>query len=250
MRVRNIPGTALRHRGSGATIYTPPIGEDRLRGLLANWEKFLHDDEQVDPLIRMAVGHYQFEAIHPFNDGNGRTGRVLNSLLLIDKKLLELPILYLSRFFIKNREEYYRLLLGVTQDVAWEEWILFVLRGVEETAGWTLKKVMGIQKLLEHTRSFIKNQLPKVYSHELVHAIFEQPYCRINDVVDAGIAKRQTASVYLKGLTDIGVLREIENGRDKVFVHPKLMQLLTREDSHVPPYLAPPEVRAAATQKE
>jgi Fic family protein len=245
MRVRNIPGTALRHRRSGAIIYTPPVGEERLRGLLTNWEMFLHDREDLDPLIRMAVGHYQFEAIHPFTDGNGRTGRVLNSLFLIDKGLLELPILYLSRFFIKSRDDYYRLLLGVTRGAAWEEWILFVLQGVEETAGWTLKKVTGIQALLEHTKAFVRHQLPKVYSHELVQAIFEQPYCRINDVVNAGIAKRQTASMYLKGLAGIGVLREVESGRDKVFVHPKLMQLLTRDDSHVPPYLALPEASVA-----
>ena len=248
MRVRNIPGTALRHRRSGKIIYTPPVGEDRLRVLLANWERFLHERETLDPLIRMAVGHYQFEAIHPFTDGNGRTGRVLNSLFLIDKDLLESPILYLSRFFIKRRDDYYRLLLSVTRDAAWEEWILFALRGVEETAGWTLKKVRGIQTLMEQTKAFVRHQLPKVYSHELVQAIFEQPYCRITDLVDAGIAKRQTASTYLKALAGIGVLREDEFGRDKVFVHPKLMQLLIRDDSQVPPYLALPETPGTGTQ--
>jgi Fic family protein len=165
-----------------------------------------------------------FKRVHPFADGNARTGRVLNSLFLIDKGLLDLPILYLSRFFIKGRDDYYRLLLGVTQGASWEEWILFVLRGVEETAGWTLKKVTGIQTLLEHTKTFVRHQLPRVYSHELVQAIFEQPYCRINDVVSAGIAKRQTASMYLKGLAGIGVLREVESGCDKVFIHSKLMQ--------------------------
>jgi Fic family protein len=142
----------------------------------------------------MAVGHYQFEAIRPFTDGNGRTGRVLNSLFLIDQELLELPILYLSRFFIKRQGEYYRLLLSVTRNAAWEEWILFALRGVEETAGWTLKKIMGIQTLIEHTKAFVRNQLPKLYSHELVQAIFERPYCRITDIVDAGIAKRKMPS--------------------------------------------------------
>jgi Fic family protein len=183
----------------------------------------------------MAVGHYQFEAIHPFTDGNGRTGRVLNSLFLIDKQLLELPILYLSRFFIKYRDDYYRLLLNVTREAAWEEWVLFVLQGVEETAGWTLKKVKGIRTLLEHTKAFVRQELPKVYTHELVQVIFEAPYCRINDLVKAGIAKRQTASTYLKALAGIGVLRETESGRDKVFIHPKLMQLLLRDDSEVSP---------------
>jgi Fic family protein len=167
---------------------------------------------------------------------------------LIDKDLLESPILYLSRFFIKRRDDYYRLLLSVTRDAAWEEWILFALRGVEETAGWTLKKVRGIQTLMEQTKAFVRHQLPKVYSHELVQAIFEQPYCRITDLVDAGIAKRQTASTYLKALAGIGVLREDEFGRDKVFVHPKLMQLLIRDDSQVPPYLALPETPGTGTQ--
>ena len=131
MRVRTVPGTNLQNAATGAVIYTPPVGEARLRDMLANWERFLHADSELDPLIRMAVGHYQFEAIHPFTDGNGRTGRVLNSLFLIQSELLPLPILYLSRYIIGSESDYYRLLLDVTRTRAWEPWLLYFLHGVE-----------------------------------------------------------------------------------------------------------------------
>jgi Fic family protein len=134
MTVRKVPGTILVNEATAEAIYTPPLGESRLRDLLANWERFLHDELDLDPLIKMAVAHYQFEAIHPFTDGNGRTGRVLNSLYLIHEKLLTLPILYLSRYIIANKTDYYRLLLAVTRDHAWEDWLLYFLRAVEETA--------------------------------------------------------------------------------------------------------------------
>ncbi len=134
MQVRRVPGTALA-RETGEIVYTPPEGESLLRDLLANWEKFLHNETELDPLIRMAVGHYQFEAIHPFTDGNGRTGRVLNSLFLIQENLLTLPILYLSRYVIEQRADDYRRLREVTSDQSWEEWILYVLKGKEQTVG-------------------------------------------------------------------------------------------------------------------
>jgi Fic family protein len=235
MRVRRVPGTALANQATGEIIYTPPVGEDLLRSLLANWEKFLHETIELDPLVRMAVGHYQFEAIHPFTDGNGRTGRVLNSLFLIGEDVLSLPILYLSRYIISHKSDYYRLLTQVTSDQIWEEWLLYILQGVEETAHWTTAKIAAIRKLLENTKDYVRQVLPKVYSHELVNLIFERPYCRIQNLCDANIAGRQAAARYLKQLVDNGVLQERQLGREKLFLHPKLLQLL-RQDSEISPY--------------
>ena len=231
MSVRRVPGTKLENNATGEIIYTPPEGEDRLRDILANWERFLHTETDIDPLIRMAIGHYQFEAIHPFTDGNGRTGRVINSLFLIEQNLLTLPILYLSRYIIQNKADYYRLLLAVTKSRVWEDWILYILKGVEETAIWTIAKIAAIRDLQQETTTFVRHRLPKIYSHELVSLIFEQPYCRISNLVEAEIAQRQTASVYLKQLVDIGVLSEVDAGKEKLFIHTKLMRLLTRDDN-------------------
>jgi Fic family protein len=236
MDVRKISGTALGNQASGEVIYTPPVGEDVLRSMLANWERFLHNETEIDPLIRMAIGHYQFEAIHPFTDGNGRTGRVLNSLFLIQEGLLSLPILYLSRFIIENKTDYYHLLLGVTRDYDWEAWILFLLKGVEETAIWTTAKIAAIRSLSEHTTEYVKAKSPKVYSYELVSLIFELPYCRISSVTEANIAKRQTASEYLKKLVEIGVLLEMPVEKEKIFVHPKLMSLLSQDSNNFSKY--------------
>ena len=236
MDIRRVPGTQLANDRTGEIIYTPPEGEDRLRDLLANWERFLHNETDLDPLVRMAIGHYQFEAIHPFTDGNGRTGRVLNTLFLIQEGLLNLPILYLSRYIIAHRADYYRLLLDVTRNNAWEPWLLYMLSAVEDTARWTCVKIAAIRRLAEHTTHFVRAQLPKTYSRELVDVIFEQPYCRISNVVDKQIAQRQAASRYLKELVSIGVLQEVQVGKEKLFIHPKLMQLLTRDDNNFTPY--------------
>ena len=231
MNVRRTAGTALTNHLTGEIIYTPPVGEDLLRTLLADWERFLHNEVEVDPLIRMAIGHYQFEAIHPFTDGNGRTGRIVNSLFLIQEGLLTLPILYLSRYIIQNKADYYRLLLQVTREQSWEDWIIYILKGVGETAAWTTTKIAAIKALSEHTAEHLKNNRPKVYSHELLSLVFELPYCRISSLMEAGIAKRQTASQYLKQLVEIGVLVEVPVTKEKIFVHPKLMQLLTRDSN-------------------
>ncbi len=231
MSVRKVPGTALANNATGEVVYTPPEGEARIRDLLANWERFLHEEEAIDPLVRMAAAHYQFEAIHPFTDGNGRTGRVLNSLFLVEQGLLPLPILYLSRYIIANKVDYYRLLLAVTREDAWEPWLLYMLRAVEDTATWTTAKIAAIRALAAHTTDHVRRQLPKIYSRELVDIVFEQPYCRIVNLVEAGIAERQAASRYLKALASVGILREQSFGREKLFVHPKLMALLTRDDN-------------------
>jgi Fic family protein len=236
MAVRKIPGTVIGNQRTGETIYTPPVGEGVILDLLSNWERFLNTDNELDPLIKMAISHYQFEAIHPFHDGNGRTGRILNILYLIEHHLLTLPILYLSRYIVQNKVDYYRLLNQVTAGGQWEEWIIFILQGVEQMSVWTCKKIAAIRHLMDDTGNYIKQQLPKVYSHELVQIIFEQPYCRIGNLVDNNLAKRQTASVYLKQLVDIGVLKEQTAGKEKLFVHPKLMQLMTQDEHEVRPY--------------
>lgn len=235
MRVRRVPGTALA-KESGEIVYTPPEGEDLLRSLLANWEKFIHASEEIDPLVRLAVAHYQFEAIHPFTDGNGRTGRILNSLYLLQEELLTLPVLYLSRYIIEYKAEYYRLLQAVTCDRQWEEWVLFILRGVEVTSHWTLGKIEAIRQLSIQTSDYIRRVRSKIYSHELVNLIFELPYCRIQNLVDAKLSERQAASRHLRQLTEIGVLQELTVGREKLFLHPKLMMLLSRESNEFEPY--------------
>lgn len=236
MTVRRQGGTVLLNSSSGEVIYTPPDGESRLRQLLANWEHFLHYGTDVDPLVRLAVGHYQFEAIHPFSDGNGRTGRVLNSLFLVETGLLTMPVLYLSRHFIRQRPEYYGGLHRVTSDEDWENWVLYVLDGVHETAEWTLAKIEAIQALHQNAVDYLRATRPRLYSRELIDVIFEQPYIRISNVVDRGIAKRQTASKYLHELVELGVLLEVKHGRETLFLHPKLLRLLTTDDNQVNPY--------------
>ena len=238
MSVRRVPGTALVDQMSNEVIYTPPETESRIRDLLANWEQFLHAEDPLhantlDPLIRMSVAHYQFEAIHPFTDGNGRSGRVLNSLYLVEQGLLPMPILYLSRYIIAHKSDYYRLLLEITRkndQSGWEPWLLFMLRGVEETATWTAAKISAIRDLAEEAVRLVRETLPKIYSRELIDVIFEQPYCRISNIVEADIAGRQAASRYLKALVSIKLLREQTFGREKLFVNVKLLDLLTRDE--------------------
>jgi len=226
MEIRRTAGTALA-RPDGFIVYTPPVGVELLRDLLANWERFLHQRREIDPLIRMAVGHYQFEAIHPFTDGNGPTGRILNNLFLIQEGLLTLPILYLSRFIIQHKAEYYRLLLNVTRNQDWEEWVLYMLRGVAETANWTTAKIDAISKMATNIAEQVRNDRPRIYSRELIDLIFSLPYCRIQNVVDSKIAERQAASRYLKQLVEMGILEERTVGREKLFLNAPLLKLLT-----------------------
>ena len=225
--IRATPGTALVNETSGNVIYTPPEGAELLRQKLADWERYLHSEDGIDPLIRLGVLHYQFEAIHPFTDGNGRTGRVLNLLYLVEKGLLDTPVLYLSRYIIQHKKAYYDGLLAVTTDAAWEPWLLFMIEAVRETALWTTAKIIAIRDLLDQTADRMRQDLPKLYSRELAETIFVHPYCRIGDLVAAGIAKRQAASTYLKSLVEHGVLREIEAGREKLYTNPALLNLLS-----------------------
>jgi len=233
MDIRKTPGTTLSNNRTAEVIYTPPQGEMLLREKLANWEHWmlglLPGAGEVVPLIRMAAAHYQFEAIHPFTDGNGRTGRVINLLYLIEQGLLDIPVLYLSRHILRNRADYYNGLQAVTDNGAWEPWLLYMLAGVTETARWTMDKIVAVRHLLEETAERIKRDAPAIYSRELAELVFVRPYCRIAHVVDAGLAKRQTASVYLKELTSIGILKEHKIGREKIFLNPAFIDLLKRD---------------------
>lgn len=233
MEIRRTPGTTLSNDRTKTVIYTPPEGEARLREKLANWERWMHGTlpgaDEIDPLVRMAVGHYQFEAIHPFADGNGRTGRVINLLYLVEQELLDIPVLYLSRHILRNRADYYGGLQAVTEAGAWEAWLLYMLDAVTQTARWTMGKIDGVRQLLDETAERIRRDAESIYSRELAEMVFVRPYCRISHVVEAGLAKRQTASSYLKQLADIGVLREHKVGREKIFLNPAFIDLLKRD---------------------
>lgn len=230
--IRATPGTALINEATGVVIYTPPEGQALLLDKLSNWEQFIHEAEELDPLIRLAVMHYQFEAIHPFIDGNGRTGRVLNLLYLVDQGLLEIPVLYLSRHIIQNKRRYYELLLAVTAKASWEPWILFMLEAVRETAEWSTAKIRAIRDLLDQTAEQLRRDASRIYSRELAEVIFVNPYCRIGDLVSAGIAQRQAASTYLKTLVGLKLLEEVKAGRENLYINPALLALLA--DKPVP----------------
>ncbi len=236
MDIRDTPGIALKNNATKEIIYTPPEGQTFLRDKLGNWEHFLHNNKDIDPLIRMAIAHYQFEAIHPFTDGNGRTGRILNILYLIGEGLLNIPVLYLSRHIIEHKDDYYRLLLEVTTEQNWEEWILYMLSAVEETANWTTNKIRAIRKLMEMANTFVHNAAPKIYRQELVELTFTQPYCRISDIVDADIAERATASKYLKQLSTIGLLTPVKLGRDRLYINFRFLALLLDDENNVDTY--------------
>ena len=247
MDIRATPGTALVNSYTGEVVYTPPQGSARIRDLMANWERFVNEPSDLDPLVRMAIQHYQFEAIHPFTDGNGRTGRVLNILSLIQDGLLNQPILYLSRHILRTRGEYYRLLGGVTTTGAWEPWLLYMLTAVEVTASWARDKIRSIRDLMAHTSDYVaRAQRHEVHSRALIDAIFAQPYCRIEHLVERGIAKRQTASVYLKELARLGVLQERKYGRDKVFINRRYIDLLAADTHEFEPYFQLGPVESAA----
>jgi Fic family protein len=226
MDVRKVPGTALKN-SRNEVIYTPPEGEGLIRDKLSNLEKFIHDDtDGIDPLVKLAVMHYQFEAIHPFSDGNGRTGRILNVLYLVDKKLLDLPVLYLSHHILRYKADYYRGLRNVTEEAKWEEWVLFMLRAVEETAKDTCKKVGSILQLMKDTAERVLAEEPGIYSKDLIEVVYSNPYCRIQFVEEARIAKRQTASTYLQKLAKLGILHPVRVGREIYYINRELLKIL------------------------
>lgn len=218
----------IEETGSNSVVYTPPRGRAVIVALLENLGRFLADTNGIDPPIKMAIAHYQFEAIHPFIDGNGRTGRILNLLIMLKANLFEIPVLYLSRYIIQNKAEYYRRLRAVTEKRDWVGWVLFMLIAVEETANWTVNRIAAIHTLLEETLARCRSELPgHIYSKELVELIFTQPYLKIDNVVDAKLAKRQTASVYLREMAKLGILVPETKGRTILYMHPALLKLLS-----------------------
>ncbi len=228
--IRRTPGTKIV-TSMGESVYTPPEGEPLLRDKLGNLEQFLYAEDGLDSLVKMAVLHYQFEAIHPFSDGNGRTGRILNILYLIEMGLLETPVLYLSRYIIEHKSDYYSGLRRVTEDNAWEPWILFLLRAVEQTALATYKTLLNIRALMAKTGEMIRQELPKIYSKDLVEVLFSQPYSKIKFLEQAGIAKRATASRYLRELSQAKILSApYEVGRETYYLNEPFLLLLTGND--------------------
>lgn len=228
--VRKLPGTYIGSPATHAAIYTPPVGESVIRDKLSNWERFIHESPGIDPLVVMAIAHYQFEAIHPFEDGNGRTGRIVNVLMLMSAGLISEPILYLSRYIIEKKDEYYRLLLEVTRDGNWEDWIAFMLEGIRATALSTIAKIDQIQRLQDEMLGEIRG-VTSGANADLLAVLFEQPYCRISNVVQRCGVSRPTATNWLNALVGKGALLSIRAGRERIFINTKFFELLMRPES-------------------
>lgn len=227
---RKMPGTELKNQATGTTIYTPPQNPDDIIRLMANLEKVINDKTfwDIDPLVKMAAIHYQFESIHPFYDGNGRTGRILNILYMVKEGLLELPVLYLSRYIIKNKKEYYTLLQKVRTDKAWEDWILYILGGVEETALFTSQLVTGIRDLMQDYKRRIRSNLGAIYSQDLLNNLFRHPYTKIDYLAKELNRSRQTASKYLDQLVESGLLRKQQIWRQNYYINDALFELFLK----------------------
>ena len=226
--IRKLPGTNLRSSATGEILYTPPEGEERIRQLLKNYEDYYNDfDHDIDPLIRLAILHYQFEAIHPFEDGNGRTGRVLMVLYLILSKRLEIPILFISGYINKNRPEYYRLLNQVTADSAWKEWIFFILNAIEIQAKETAKTITDIKNMREEFKESIKTKQPKIYSADLVDYLFANPFYSQQGLSKAIGKERKTSAKYLNSLLEEKLIETFKFKREKIYFCPRLLKLLS-----------------------
>ena len=220
--IRNLPGTAIKNVTHNTIVYTPPEGENLIKDKLFNLEKFINTDDSYDPLIKMALIHYQFEAIHPFFDGNGRTGRILNVLYLVKEDLLQYPILYLSKYIIDHKNEYYEKIRKVTTHKMWAEWVLFMLKAVESTSVYTRDKIFGIQTLLDETIALVKKEIPGIYSKELIEHIFKQPYTTIKKTriyLDINV---KTATKYLNELERIGILSSRKDWKEIIYINKKL----------------------------
>ena len=227
--IRKNPGTVLKNDLTDEIIYTPPDDREAISKLMKNLEDFINvNDDDLSPLIKMAIQHYQFESIHPFYDGNGRTGRIVNVLYLLMTELLENPILYLSGYITKNKNDYYRLLREVTTKGNWEDWIIYMLKGVEATAHDTIKQISQINKLFDSTIEKVKAEAPKVYSKELVEVLFEQPYCRIEHLMSRLNCSRRSASTYLNALVVVGILESKTIGRDNIFINTALFNIFKK----------------------
>lgn len=225
---RKIPGTALKNEQTGEVIYTPPQHPEEIQKLMNNLEAFMNDNElsDLDPLVKMAIIHHQFESIHPFYDGNGRTGRIINILYLVKEGLLNIPILYLSRFINQNKVEYYRLLQKVRSENEWEEWILFILEGVQQTSLQAIEMIQGIKALMLQHKLKIRRERPRIYSQDLLNNIFRHPYTKIEFVIKELNVGRITATRYLDELTAIGILHKEKIWKDNYYINKSLFDFL------------------------
>lgn len=212
---------------SNSVVYTPPEPGSILSEKLKNWFDAANQPNDIDPLIKMAMLHYQFEAIHPFSDGNGRTGRILNVLYLCKEKLIDLPVIYISGYILENKNDYYRLLREVTEKAQWKEWILYMLETVKHTAALTLEKVNTIYESYLSVIDEVKTKAPDIYSHELIEVIFNQPYCKIAILEEKKIASRNTASKYLRRLESLGILESEQVGRETLYKNKILIEILS-----------------------
>lgn len=227
---RKLPGTELKNERTGETVYVPPQNGDDIIRLMSNLERYINDDanDAVDPLVKMAVIHYQFESIHPFYDGNGRTGRIINILYLVYKGLLDIPVLYLSRYIIKTKSDYYRLLQEVRDHEAWEEWILYLLKGVEETSKETIQMITQIRTLMQDYKIRIRDTY-KFYSQDLLNNLFRHPYTKIEFVEHDLRVNRQTAAKYLDELAEGSFLKKEKLGRNNFYINEPLFRLFLPE---------------------
>lgn len=225
--IRKNPGTNLVNSKTGEIIYTPPQTESEIRYLLKNLEDYINDfDDSIDPLIKMALIHYQFESIHPFYDGNGRTGRILNVLYLVLNNLLDSPILYLSNYINNNKSDYYRLFTEFREKNNYEDWIIYILKGIEETSKNTIELIKNIQEEMESYKNEFMEKLPKIYSNELLNSLFFEVYTKINYIEDRCGVTRQTAATYLNQLVDAGLLEYEKIGRESIYKNIRLINLL------------------------
>jgi Fic family protein len=227
--LRKLPGTVLRNQQNGEVVFTPPQHPDDITALMDNLLRYINDDAQcdADPLVKMALIHHQFESIHPFYDGNGRTGRIINLLYLVAKGLLDLPVLYLSRYIIQNKAAYYRELQQVREAGQWEPWLLYLLRGVAETARHTIALIHAIKELMAQQQDAIRTRLPKIYRKELLENLFKHPYTKIEFVMNDLDVTRLTATKYLDLLTEHGFVQKAKVGRNNFYVNSDLFDLLT-----------------------
>lgn len=225
---RVTPGTALINDRTGEAVYEPPQSYDEIVSCMSNLEKFINDDSvsDLDPLVKMCIIHHQFKSIHPFSDGNGRTGRIINILYLVIQGLLDLPVLYLSRYIIKNKGEYYHLLQAVRDNQEWEAWVLFLLKGLEETSQETVELILKMKSLMMEYKKGIREQFPKIYSQDLLNNLFKHPYTKIDFVCDELGVSRPTATSYLNQLVDAGFLTKMKLGRDNFYLNMNLFDLL------------------------
>ncbi len=224
--IRSVPGTVLKNDTTGEIVYTPPQQKAEILDLLSNFIHHFNLQDDLSPLINLAILHYQFESIHPFYDGNGRTGRILNILYLILNDLIDVPILYLSSYIIANKPEYYRLLNRTNRYGQWEEWILFMLKAVEYTSKDTITKITNIKDQLDSTIIQVQEKAPKIYRKDLVELLFEQPYSKIEFLVNKLGVERKAASRYLRELEHIGVVESQKIGRETLYINKALIEIL------------------------